>query len=310
MKLLITRGAPASGKTTFARAWVAEDFEHRARVNRDDLRETLFGLDGYTYDWAREKAVTMAQHAAIEALLKAGKDVICDDTNLKVRYVRDLRRIAVRVGATIELHDEFAEVPVIECLRRNDARQAMIDPQVIRDMHARYIRGGLAPIPDEEPLTDRSLTPAPEYDPNLPDCILVDIDGTVALHGDRNPFDYTRVSEDRVNAGVVDILQHVVNGYDAKYSDSLLVVFLSGRKDDCERETREWLYQNVLGVFEDLHMRASADNRPDWQVKYDLYNEHIRGKFNVLAVFDDRDQCIQLWRELGLLALQVNFGDF
>ena len=39
--LVITRGLPGSGKTTYARAWVAEDREHRARVNRDDIRQML-----------------------------------------------------------------------------------------------------------------------------------------------------------------------------------------------------------------------------------------------------------------------------
>ena len=39
--LIITRGLPGCGKTTYARAWVAEDREHRARVNRDDIRAML-----------------------------------------------------------------------------------------------------------------------------------------------------------------------------------------------------------------------------------------------------------------------------
>ena len=39
--LLLTRGLPASGKTTFARAWVAESPTDRARINRDDLRNVF-----------------------------------------------------------------------------------------------------------------------------------------------------------------------------------------------------------------------------------------------------------------------------
>lgn len=42
-KLIITRDLPASGKTTWARSWVAEDPIHRTRVNRDDIR-AMFGV--------------------------------------------------------------------------------------------------------------------------------------------------------------------------------------------------------------------------------------------------------------------------
>ena len=37
-KLIITRGLPASGKSTWAKQWVLEDPEHRVRINQDDIR--------------------------------------------------------------------------------------------------------------------------------------------------------------------------------------------------------------------------------------------------------------------------------
>jgi predicted kinase len=40
-KLILTRGVPASGKSTWAKAWVEEDPLNRVRVNRDNLRWTL-----------------------------------------------------------------------------------------------------------------------------------------------------------------------------------------------------------------------------------------------------------------------------
>ena len=41
--LHITRGLPASGKSTWAREWVAEDPASRAEVNRDQLRLMMHG---------------------------------------------------------------------------------------------------------------------------------------------------------------------------------------------------------------------------------------------------------------------------
>lgn len=40
-KLIITRGLPASGKSTWAKQWVLEDPEHRVRINQDDIRLML-----------------------------------------------------------------------------------------------------------------------------------------------------------------------------------------------------------------------------------------------------------------------------
>ncbi len=75
-ELILTRGIQASGKTTWALKWVAEDEEHRARVNRDEIRMTLFGR----YWPVPEDAVTIAQHAAIKALLASGRSVVVDDS--------------------------------------------------------------------------------------------------------------------------------------------------------------------------------------------------------------------------------------
>lgn len=64
-ELRITRGYPSSGKTTYARNWVAEDPEHRVRVNRDDLRWNLYGR--YTgLNNGQEWTVTKAQRGQSE----------------------------------------------------------------------------------------------------------------------------------------------------------------------------------------------------------------------------------------------------
>ena len=41
--MMIVRGLPGSGKSTFAKRWVAQDPENRVRVSRDDLRYQLYG---------------------------------------------------------------------------------------------------------------------------------------------------------------------------------------------------------------------------------------------------------------------------
>jgi hypothetical protein len=42
-------------------------------------------------------------------------------------------------------------------------------------------------------------------------------------------------------------------------------------------------------------MRAEGDDRKDWIVKKEFYDE-ISKDYNVLGVFDDRDQVVAMWR--------------
>jgi hypothetical protein len=45
-------------------------------------------------------------------------------------------------------------------------------------------------------------------------------------------------------------------------------------------------------------------------VKGELFDAHVRHRFNVRVSLDDRDRVVALWRRLGLPTWQVNYGDF
>jgi predicted kinase len=143
--LTITRGLPGSGKTTWARAQ-----RGHVRVNRDDLRRMLHGgplLAG----WA-ETQVTLAQHAQVAALLRAGVNVICDDTNLRRNIMRDLTRLGRECGAVVVIRD-FTDVPVDVCVARDAARPAdeRVGEETIRGMYQRYLA---RKAPDGTPKAD------------------------------------------------------------------------------------------------------------------------------------------------------------
>lgn len=57
-------------------------------------------------------------------------------------------------------------------------------------------------------------------------------------------------------------------------------------------------------------MRSDGDDRRDDIVKKELYDNHIKGKYNVKYVFDDRSRVIDMWRKEGLRCLQVQAGNF
>ena len=63
-------------------------------------------------------------------------------------------------------------------------------------------------------------------------------DGTVALHGTRDPFDETRVHEDRGNLPVIAAVRAMA---DAGFT----VIFCSGRTEACRAATEKWLREHV-----------------------------------------------------------------
>ena len=296
-RLIITRGLPASGKTTFARKLQPAV----VRINRDDLRRMLHGDRLYT-QWA-EWQVTVAQQAQVEALLRADIDVCVDDTNLRSQTVREWAHTAARFGATFEVHD-FTDVPLEECLRRDAGRPEddRVGEAGIRRMHERYLAGRNLPlpIPYVEPGGPGVVY---EADPELPPVVLVDIDGTVALMNGRGPFDWSRVGEDAPNPAVIAAVR-------AMHAAGHAIVFCSGRDEVCRAETEAWLDLYVGVPYEGLFMRPEGDSRKDAVVKREIFDREIRDRWRVIGVFDDRQQVVRMWRALGLTVFQVAEGDF
>ncbi|AVT31476.1 5'-hydroxyl kinase [Plantactinospora sp. BC1] len=297
-RLIVTRGLPASGKTTFARKLQPGV----VRVNRDDLRRMLHGERLFT-QWA-EGQVTVVQRAQVEALLRAGADVCVDDTNLRSRTVRDWAQLAARFGAAFEVHD-FTDVPVDECVRRDAERpeQDRVGEEAIRRLHERYLAGRALPLPVP---TVEPGGPAAVYTPpsdEVPEIVLVDIDGTVALMAGRSPYDMTRVGEDLPNTAVISAVR-------AMHAAGYGVVFCTGRDASCREQTQRWLAEHVDVPYLALHMRAVGDQRRDSVVKREIFDREIRDRYRVVGVFDDRMQVVKMWRGLGLTVFQVAEGDF
>jgi len=303
--LIVTRGLPGCGKSTRARAWVDEDHEHGARVNRDDLRQMIDS--GVFIKGVTERRIQIARDSLIRSLLKRGQDVVCDDTNLPLRTVRDLRKIAQSVGADFEVWD-MTDVPLDICLVRDAEREDKIPvgAGVIKDMYTRFIKGREYPLSvPEEPAAALA-----EIEPYVPvagatKAILVDLDGTAAHMGTRDPFDETRVHEDVPDPVVAEIVQlYIRAGY--------WIVFCSGRTAGCYDKTSDWLEKHIVpGTYNwDLFMRPVGDTRADYQVKLDLFNKHIRPVYDIKFALDDRDQVVRLWRALGIKCLQVAEGNF
>ncbi len=133
--------------------------------------------------------------------------------------------------------------------------------------------------------------------------VVVDVDGTLALHIGRDPYDWRSAGTDMPNEPVVMVLR-------ALAASGLAVVYVSGRSESARELTERWLADHV-GLQGELHLRAELDGRRDAVVKREIYETRIRHRHEVVVVLDDRDQVVRMWRdELGLTCLQVTDGNF
>ena len=289
LKLIMLKGLPASGKSTYAKMLAESGYY---RVNKDDIREMLFGEH---YKRKHEKQVIWTRDAMIISALSHNKSVVVDDTNFNPVHEKALRKIAQEHDAEFVVNDSFLKVPINECIQRDLKRSKPVGERVIRSMYNQFI-----------------MKPeiAPEYDETLPYVVISDIDGTLAhmttrkRFGDKAPYAWKYVGEDDVDPGVAFMLDAIAETNRAD------VILFSGRDGICRAETEDWLERNDI-PYKALYMRETNDNRPDTVIKRELYEAHIKGKYNVLGIFDDRPSVCRMWREdLGLKVLQVGDPHF
>ena len=182
----------------------------------------------------------------------------------------------------------------------------------------------------------------------MKDAIIVDIDGTAALGiGEhRKAYDYHLVGRDKPNKAVfINIFS-----FWSLFPEGI-VFFFSGRENvefpgkserkdkcyrvgkfddkeypDCLELTRAWLHHHLGTIGAEVEhygdyltpvgdykvsMRAAGDNRKDDEVKYDMYDYGVKGRYRVHYVLDDRQQVVDMWRDkCKLTCFQVAPGNF
>lgn len=280
-KVLILQGLPASGKSSYAREILLKQPGRWVRTNKDLLREMA-----HASYWSKgnEKFIVRLRDQIILMALEDGKHVIVDDTNFG-RHIEHIREL-VKGKAEVKVNDSFLKVPVEECIERDLKRANSVGKDVIMKMYHQFLN---------------KPTPAPEYNPNLPDAIIVDMDGTLAILHNRSPYDVSKCDRDLPNVPVLETVY--------KWQDSLKIIVVSGRTDDGKELTEKWLKENKVNYVA-LHMRKVDDFRKDSIIKQEIYEKYIRDKYNIKFILDDRNQVVEMWRSLGLTVFQVAEGDF
>lgn len=301
--ITLTYGLPASGKTTWAKTVVEYAEGQVVRVNMDDIRAMLgFGAAGpLEYSKELENTALKIQDKAIVAAVAGGHDVIVDNTHIEQKMPKRIKRLFD--GDVQFCVADFTGTSVADCIANDAARSNPVGAETIRKMAGRLSKGSWRLTP--EWMNDVTLS-AP-YTPvqGMPKAILVDIDGTVARHDHRSPYDYNRLYTDGVHVHIANLVYY----YSAR---GYKIIFLSGRPDinNHREETKLWLDDNGI-EWDRLYMRPAdmlEDNDAD--VKQFLFDTYIRDNFRVDFMLDDRTRVVQRMRKLHIPVLQVAPGEF
>lgn len=144
-KIILCRGIQGSGKSTWAKQWVAEDPKHRVRFNNDDIRNML----GVYWVPTREPIVFKLKRQFMASSMFFGYDIVIDNMNLNEREVEFFKDIIEKhnnpvgvvpdiVRSHYELEFKDFKTPLEECIRRDAKRFNPIGAEVITSTYNKY----------------------------------------------------------------------------------------------------------------------------------------------------------------------------
>jgi len=300
LQILILVGAPASGKSTFARYFLRTE-ENWIRLCRDDFRTMQFATGNLSN--FEESLIAEMMDSAIETLLQKQSNVLLDATHCRREYIN---HFIERFNHLADISFKLFDVDIETLAERNEKRLQNTGKFVPLSKIKKFVEE----LDELKKTFDFSPRPkiyrqdlAAIQDPALPKAILCDLDGTLALMRDRDPYDATLCDEDDLNEPVAAVLR---NFHRAGYQ----ILLVSGREERFREPTVRFLEKRSI-PYHQLWMRETGDFRKDAVIKREIYDEKIAGNYFIEFALDDRNQVVDMWRkELHLPCFQVNYGDF
>lgn len=262
------------------------------RVNRDDLRKAHPKWKRGKFNKQIEDDVLNQRNTAVENALSQGFDVISDDTNLSESAIKPLLTCARKHNAEViflDFTDPTSEyfVSVEECIKRDLLRDDSVGKDVILKMwYERVV----------------AKVPKPEWSGQLKSAWIFDVDGTLAHHANLRSIYAEDYEVDLVDNTVLAMLC-------ALKAAGNTIIIVSGREGTPTGtlQTHNWLYNHSI-PYDEFYMRNNGDKRSDTIVKKEIYEEHIKGKYNIIGVVDDRPKVVRMWELQGLKVLKCGPG--
>lgn len=124
--------------------------------------------------------------------------------------------------------------------------------------------------------------------------VIFDIDNTILYHTNRNPFNWSDLSGDKVIKGMKELI---------KYLDleNIMIILITGRPESVRPQTEEWLDNNNI-QYDILYMKDGDPYGKAYLFKEKIL-KNIQNDYNILMVFEDDTKCAEMYINNGILVL-------
>lgn len=297
-KIILTRGIPGSGKSTWAKKWVNEDPEHRIRFNWDDIRNMM----GPYWVINRENTGIMKslRKTFLEKMMCEKWDIVIDNMNLNFKEYEYYNNVVNYYNKNfitqyvLEFKDFF--ISVEECISRDALRQNPIGEKTIREIWKKYRH--FIQTTNIEKYVNNLVKP----DPDKPYCVVIDMDSTMCFNTNKRPWYGKGAAEEMINDienfGVCKTVLVLMQEYP--------IIVATGRDTSQEEVTKQWLSQHKINPIK-YYFRTEGDHRKVTEVKKEQI-EKILKDYNILVIFEDSEPIVKMYRDMGLTVLQPNKG--
>lgn len=291
--IIICRGLPGSGKSTWAKKFVHDNGSDKwIRINRDDLRD----MTGDYWVPSRESLLDSFCRIMLCTAMTKGLNIVIDNMNLSSNTCKEIEdsvqdfneNYTYEWQYVFEYKDFF--IPLEEVIIRDSLRSRSVGAKVIKNLYYKYRNLFIKESPNR---------PVLKQNMDLPHAIIVDIDGTLALNTSGRPFFGKGCEEGYLKDICVESVANIARSYPHN------VIIVSGRENTelGKYNTVSWLSAHFI-YYTHLYMRSEKDYRPDEVIKQEIFYKYIKDKYYVDYIIDDRDKVVKMWRNLGLLCLQ------
>ena len=221
-----------------------------------------------------------------------------DNTNLKFKYIK---QFIDEFKYTADIDYQIFDISLKKAIERDILRDATVGEAVIKKLYDDYRI--LMDTFDFQPVSKVRKKPVvvPDFKSDLQDAVIFDIDGTLTIMADRSPYDWDKVYKDDLNVIVAEQVEY-------HRSKGRKIIIVTGRDGAAKKQTEEWLA--LYGIeYDELFIKGVNDQRKDTIIKKEIYDNHIKGKYNVICIYDDRLAVLNTWYELGIFTFNVNQGN-
>ena len=249
----------------------------------------------------REPLVSEIKQSVVINAMSRGYDIVIDNMNLNPKEVKFWQDIVHNNEVNpiskylyeIEFKDFF--ISLEECIRRDAVRPNPIGEKVIRETWNRYKHFIQTTLVEDYVNNLRKYTGKPK-------CIVIDMDSTMCFNTTKRPWFGNGAAEEMANdvpnTGMCDIVRQLQEQY--------LVIVATGRDTTQAEVTKQWLSKQGINVDE-FYFRTNKDYRKGVEVKKEQINA-ILEKYDIVAIFDDCEPIVNMYRDMGLTVLQPNKG--